>query len=341
MGLGFLTKGPVAIVIPLVVGGVFFVSTGRWRDAWRAAWQVRSWFIFMAVALPWYVLEYLAQGQSFIDGFFLEHNVGRFTATMEKHGGSVLYYFPVVFLIVLPFTGLFVRTLSHALKLWTDPLDRFLWLWFGFVFLFFSFSSTQLPHYLLYGATALFLLMARYRETLVSRWLAFGPAGLVLLLLPWLPAIGQWLAVVTDDVYIAAMLARSNALANSAYWIWTWGAVGLVLVLWRFSKQMPWRGLLLVGALQVTVLTQAVVPWLGALQQQPVREAALLARQLDLPVVMAGANLPSFTVYRQAVTPRRDPLPGEVVLTRVHKLDRWPQGDILFNEGGIALVRLP
>ncbi|MCB1691781.1 MAG: glycosyltransferase family 39 protein, partial [Pseudomonadales bacterium] len=36
MGLGFLTKGPVAVAIPLLVAIAFFVPEGRWRDLLRA-----------------------------------------------------------------------------------------------------------------------------------------------------------------------------------------------------------------------------------------------------------------------------------------------------------------
>ena len=36
----------------------------------------------------------------------------------------------------------------------------YLLLWFGFVFVFFSLSGTKLPHYVLYGMTGMFMLMA-------------------------------------------------------------------------------------------------------------------------------------------------------------------------------------
>ena len=341
MGLGFLTKGPVAIAIVLVVSGLFFLSTGTWRAWLRAVLHPWGWLVFLGVALPWYILEYQAQGQAFIDGFFLEHNIGRFTDTMEKHGGSLLYYFPVILVILLPFTSLFLRILPRLPALRDEPLDRFLWLWFGFVFVFFSFSSTQLPHYLLYGGSALLLLMARYRQDLQTRWLAYLPAFLVFALLLGLPDIAAWLGTLTDDTYVSAMLARSPAITDWRYYAWvTSGFCGLlVLALW--PRLSPWRGLLAAGALQALVLSQAVVPWAAAVQQQPVVEAAQRATTLDKPVVMAGVNMPSFTVYRGAVTPRRSPEPGEVVFTRVHKLDRWPAAQLLYRAGGVALLALP
>ncbi len=341
LGLGLLTKGPVAVVIPLAVTAPFFFSTQRGRDWLRAVFNPIGWLLFALVALPWYWLEYQAQGQAFIDGFLLKHNVGRFTSTMERHGGSIFYYFPVVLAILLPFAGLFIRTLGQLPRLRHDPLDRFLWLWFGFVFLFFSLSSTQLPHYLLYGGSALFILMARYRATLDNRWLAFLPALLLFALLPALPEISAWLGERSDDAYLTAMLGRASAVADLDYRLWTTAGLLAVLGIALWRRLPPWQGLLIVGAVQVTVLGQAVLPWAGAVQQQPLREAALLAKDLDIPVVMSGVNMPSFTVYRQAVTPRRAPQPGEAVITRVHKMGQWPTAEVLYQKGGIVLLRLP
>ena len=50
-----------------------------------------------------------------------------------------------------------------------------MWIWFTVVFVFFSFSGTKLPHYLVYGITPLFILMARHRDLLTNRWLALLP----------------------------------------------------------------------------------------------------------------------------------------------------------------------
>ena len=176
MGLGFLTKGPVAVAIPGAVSLLFFASTGHWRAWLRAVLTPPGWLVFLAVAGPWYVMEYLDQGQAFIDGFFLKHNVGRFSDTMESHGGTLYYYLLATPLVVLPWTGLLLAVVPTLRRVLADPLDRFLWIWFGLVFLLFSLSGTQLPHYILYGATPLFLLMARHRARLRSRWLAFAGA---------------------------------------------------------------------------------------------------------------------------------------------------------------------
>jgi hypothetical protein len=78
------------------------------------------------------------------------------------------------------------------------------------------------------------------------------------------------------------------------------------------------------------------------LQQGPVKRAALLARQAGWPVRSWRINVPSFSVYRDAVTPATDaPRPGDVILTRSDALDGLPPPfRVLFREGGVLLVRI-
>jgi 4-amino-4-deoxy-L-arabinose transferase-like glycosyltransferase len=113
MALGFLTKGPVAVFFPLVVSLAFFLSRGEARVLLRAAFTPLGWLIFLAVAGPWYLAIYLDNGPGFFESFFLKHNVGRFGGTLHGHSGSIVYYFLVLPLILLPFTGWFLRLLPN------------------------------------------------------------------------------------------------------------------------------------------------------------------------------------------------------------------------------------
>ena len=122
--------------------------------------ELRALLLLLAIALPWYVAILLKEGRGFVEGFFLKHNVSRFSGPISGHGGSLLYYFPVVLLLSLPFTALLVPVAQRIRDVWRDDLQTYLLLWFAFVFVFFSLSGTKLPHYLLYGYTGLVLLMA-------------------------------------------------------------------------------------------------------------------------------------------------------------------------------------
>ena len=85
-----------------------------------------------------------------------------------------------------------------------------------------------------------------------------------------------------------------------------------------------------------------LLPAAAELQQGPVKRAALLARQAGWPVCSWRINVPSFSVYRGAVTPSTaTPRPGDVILTRSDALDGLPSPvRVLYREGGVLLVRV-
>ncbi len=166
MALGFLAKGPIAVVVPLAVSLIFFLSQKDLKRWLMALADPLGWLLFAAIALPWYLVQYRLMGQSFVDYFLFRENLGRLTGTLQGHGGSYGYYVPVLLLIVLPYTTLMLRAGFVSLRQHITPLTLFLWIWFAVVFGVFTLASTKLPHYLLIGLTPVFLLMARHREAL-------------------------------------------------------------------------------------------------------------------------------------------------------------------------------
>ncbi|KPK39183.1 MAG: hypothetical protein AMJ69_06400 [Gammaproteobacteria bacterium SG8_47] len=340
MGLGMLTKGPVAVAIPFVVT-LFYYASVRDVGAWlRAVFNPIGWVVFLVVAAPWYVLIYLEHGQAFIDGFFLTHNVGRFTDTMEGHGGQLYYYLVALPFIVMPFTGPLLRAVARVGEVRQPGMERFLWLWFGFVFVVFSLSGTQLPHYMLYGTTPLLVLMARHGAGLRSRWLAFVPPLLLMTIFLFLPEIVAIAAEQERNVFIKAILSRADEALDIGYRIGIALALLCVLALALLRRLPPLRALLVVGVIQALAVALVVGPAVAEVQQGPIKRAGLMARTLQEPVVMWGLDMPSFTVYRQVVTPERAPQPGEVVVTRINRVERLGPHEILFNQGGIVLARV-
>jgi 4-amino-4-deoxy-L-arabinose transferase-like glycosyltransferase len=344
LGLGFLTKGPVAVFFPVLVSFLFMLSRRSLGDWWRALWFPWGWLLFLAITLPWYLAIYFDTGPGFFQSFFLRHNLERFSGTLHGHAGFPGYYFAILPLILLPFTGWFLRLLPLARTLWGDPLDRFLLIWFGAVFVFFSFSGTKLPHYLLYGAVPLFILMARQRELMTNRWLAFAPPLVWFALLLLLPDVLDRADSLARGVHQAALFEEGRRVLDGSYRL----AAALVLVaslglaLWR--RLPAWQGLILTGFLQALLVWGMLAPRVAEVLQQPVKEAALLARELGRPTLVFRTNMPSFSVYRQAITPNREAVAGDLVFLRRDKLERFATArpdlatEILYQRGQIALI---
>jgi 4-amino-4-deoxy-L-arabinose transferase-like glycosyltransferase len=340
LGLGFLTKGPVAVFFPLLVSGLFFVSAGAWRAWLRAIFFWPGWLVFLAIVVPWHVAVYLDQGDAFFRGFYLKHNVNRYSNTFEGHGGKWYYYLVVLPFVLMPFFGWLLAIVGKlAGRLRRAPFgtmrgeglfERFLLIWFVVVFAFFSFSGTQLPHYLLYGCTPVFILLAKYRPDFERRWLAYVPLILFALVLATLPEILVFAAGKAGKPFEKTLLdGLVVAFSDQARWLLPMLAVLSVgLLLWR---ALPvWQGLVLAGLLQAVLVSAVIAPRVIGVTQGPIREAAQVAREAGGTVVAWRIIMPSFSVYRQSATPTRVPVEGELVLTRT---DRQPEVQALLAPG--------
>jgi 4-amino-4-deoxy-L-arabinose transferase-like glycosyltransferase len=342
IGLGVLAKGPIAVLVPGATTFLFCLFRRDLKTWARAVFDWRALLLLFAIAAPWYAVILAKEGWPFVQGFFVKHNVGRFGGPLQGHGGSLLYYFPVVLVLSLPFTALIVPVALRLREVWRDDLQAYLLLWFLFVFVFFSLSGTKLPHYVLYGYTGLALLMAVQGSALRSAFWALAP-GLAffaaLLLVPNL--LAHLLPGIRDPYYrqaLAAVLPSFDVLYFAYF-----GVVVALVMYAMLERQTPLpRKLALSGLLAVAGLSTLVVPAAGGLQA-PIREAARLSRERGYDVVMWRLNAPSFSVYRGAPTPSREPRAGDVIVTRASRLSGLPKGtsyDVLFSRGGIVLARI-
>lgn len=339
-GLGLLAKGPVAVIVPggaLVLWSIF---SDRGRSALRAAWDPVGWLIALTVALPWYLYALNRHGQAFIDGFFLKHNVERFSGTLEGHGGGFAYYLVVLPLLLLPWSPLLVAVLARARRLWREPLARFLLLWAGFVFALFSASGTKLPHYMLYGVAPLALLMARQLGELgrFGRAALWTVLALQLALAAALPTLLPALAPQVKDVWVRGLFET----APGAGWLplWTGLAAALALgalLLRRFDFSQRYGAAVLAVAL---LWVGAVIPWLSDTLQGPFKAAGVWARERPETVVQWKMHQPSFAYYRGQPAVQRAPAVGELALVRRHRLADFPYPhEVVFEQRGLLLLR--
>ena len=351
IGLGFMAKGPVAVLIPLAVT-LWFCWLRRDLRTWaRAVFDWRGLALFAVIALPWYVVILARDGWAFVEGFFLKHNVNRFGGTLQGHAGSLVYYFPVLIAWTMPYTALLVVALRRIRTVWHDDLQLYLLLWFAFVFVFFSLSGTKLPHYLLYGITGPTLLMAAYAPELRSRFWALLPCLLffaLLLALPQVlrlllePEVGGALLPKPPDAYYREALGEIGA--HFGRWAYALcGLGGLVAVAGLLLRRVPLVAALAgAGTVGTLALSLVVVPAAGAVLQGPIKEAAQVSRQLGVEPLMWRLNAPSFSVYRGAPTPSREPAPGDVIITKAKRLAELPGYgyELLYSKYGIVLVRI-
>jgi len=196
-----------------------------------------------------------------------------------------------------------------------------------------------LPHYVVYGFSALAILMALQMEQVKRYWLVLLPGVLMFALLLALPRLlGQgWIE--SRDAYVSAMLQdyRSGWPALYSWWAAAALLISIGLMLQR-AVGLP-QALMAQGAMLAGVMSVCVLPALASLQQQPIVEAAAISRAQQLEVVQWRLKMPSFNVYSESTSPQRPPVVGDVVLTKAKYLSELGHYDELYRSKGIALVR--
>lgn len=340
IALGTLTKGPVAMMIPFIVTLLFFSIRGDFIRWIKMVLNPIGILIFLVVSSPWYIAEYMAQGQAFIDGFIFKHNIGRFSSAMESHRGTLFYFIPVLIVGVMPFTYFAIKAIVGVKSYIKDDLKLYLFLWFAFVFVFFSFSGTKLPHYIIYGYTPLFILSALYiKENISKAWLIY-PILLLLTLLLFLPDMATVFKESIRDELAKVLIENAYETFDIGYRLLIISVMLFLLFLLKSSQK---TASIVVGVALAMIVTVnfIVIPTYGKLMQLPIKEAALLAKRTPYKnVVMYGVNTPSFNVYYEGLVSKKKPIKGDIVFTKIPKLKDFKQYKTLYRKNGFTLIKL-
>jgi 4-amino-4-deoxy-L-arabinose transferase len=147
LGLGFMAKGPV-VFVPTLLPVLVAAALARDRAALARLGPARGWWVFAAVALPWYLL--LVARTPGLSSYLLVDQVWeRFATTEHQRGGPSWYFLAVLVAGALPWTPALLAGLARALRERARPEARLLLAWLLAPLAFFSFSGSKLPAYLL------------------------------------------------------------------------------------------------------------------------------------------------------------------------------------------------
>ncbi|MFN0051806.1 MAG: ArnT family glycosyltransferase, partial [Planctomycetales bacterium] len=210
MGMAVLVKGPIGVLLPTTVLGLYWllqrtgsgalsarssaqpeiVGNGRRgivRELWRrlvprqilqTIWSLRpitALAAVLVVAGPWFVAVSLKTDGEFLQGFFGVHHFGRFLKPMDNHAGPIWFYLAAVCVGFFPWAIFFTPTFVQWYRRLRsgDPwsqADLLCGVWFVVWFGFFSLASTKFPHYIVPAYPALSLVTAAF----LDRWMSSG-----------------------------------------------------------------------------------------------------------------------------------------------------------------------
>lgn len=150
MGFAVLAKGPVGVLLPAMVIGLFLILKKQLRflKEMQLGWGI---LILLAVASPWYIIISL-KDPDYFKYFFITQNLGSFLSGEARHPEPIYYYIPVLMGGLFPWSIFLPLALYRVLRERRAALDDgmlFALIWLGVVFIFFSVASSKLGTYIL------------------------------------------------------------------------------------------------------------------------------------------------------------------------------------------------
>ena len=148
-GLGFLTKGPAALAIPVLTLAVFpaMVPAARRRSLWVHV--PLALLVFLLVSTPWYVLLMLRDATQGATQAAISSEIQN-TFVETAHGDSIFYYFIILPRNMLPWGVLLPFALCLA---WARARRhrgmKYLLGWFAVAFVALSLTCSKQEHYAL------------------------------------------------------------------------------------------------------------------------------------------------------------------------------------------------
>ncbi len=159
LGAGFLAKGPIAWLVPALSAVLFRWVFLRRPLPWRRLGLLPGLAVALAVIAPWGIAALVKTGGAFWKIGIGQHVVQRGFDAFDGRRFVPFYYLPTAFLSLFPWIALLGAGWAVVRRERT-PLTAFLLSWLAAPYLIFSLYSTQLPHYVLPGLPAFFLLLA-------------------------------------------------------------------------------------------------------------------------------------------------------------------------------------
>ncbi len=271
MALGTLTKGPVALAIPLIVGAVFLAWEGDWRGTLGRFHVIPGLALIAAVCAPWFVAISIRQ-PDFIDFYIIGEHFRRVFDASYSHGEPFYYYLPVIFAGTLPWSIVALVVPWRALA--PNPARRFCVIAATTVFIIFSIASAKLIPYVLPVWAPLAVVLGDGIAGLTE--IDMNRRGLI--------ALGLLLIIAGAGLITIAIFA---AQFSSPYPILVWPAIaiaGVVLIAGgSLSTICFWCRQIVAGLAAVAIAASAIylIIGYGRLMAESTRSYARLARQIE------------------------------------------------------------
>lgn len=367
IGLGIMTKGPVALLIYGLVYGVYALLN-RFKNF--LSWQqiVVVTLSMLAVGGSWFLFEVI-QGRGAVVQEFITYQVRLLRTQDAGHGGPFYYHFIVLLAGCFPASLFFIY--GYRKKEQAPAAEQWMKILFWVVLLLFSLVRTKIVHYssLCYfpltfiGAWGLYQI--RTQERRYPRWMQWSLAtvGLVLaIVFSALPLVDRYKDSIIASGIIKDKFAVANLEASVNWGGWEWiiglifGAVVLISI-WHLNRQR-WAifSLLACCVLSLEILSIVYIPKVEQYTQATPIRFYQEKQNEDCYLLTVGFKSYAHLFYGRKPMPDHPRhndeawlLSGEadkpvyVVTKNIRKADwlSWhPQLEVMHEENGFVFMRV-
>lgn len=274
IGLGMLTKGPVA----LLLWAITLFVVGIWQQVWKKGSTSRlllgaslSGLLAILLFASWYALIILKFGWGIWDDF-VAYQIRLMTTGDAGHGQPFYYHVVVLLMGCLPISiWAGARLMRRKSTTETIDLTRWMHVLFWVVLIIFSLVKTKIIHYSSLCWLPLTYFSAQVlNEFQLGSWswkrsfsIALGVVGVLFgFVLTLVPLVGMYAG--EASVYIKDVFVRGNLQApvDWAGWEWSIGLSFVLLILWTvFRRKVTFQQIirLMLGGVLVMMCFMAVV----------------------------------------------------------------------------------
>jgi 4-amino-4-deoxy-L-arabinose transferase-like glycosyltransferase len=248
LAFAFLAKGPVAIVLVALPLFIYLLIRKEFTlSVLRNIKLLQGIGLFLIIASPWWIAVTIQTHGEWVKGFLFDHNLNRFSSTMEGHKGIPGVALACLFGALLPLSFFLPQSIISAWKKRNEyPFILLALLVCVVVIFFFSISRTFLPGYigpcLPFGA----LLLGFYFDQWVSKneitgisWISFAIGAIISIGIP----IGGYFALQLEF--------KNEQIATKAFYLFPL-IIGTLTAFWYLIRKQ------ILSAVQISLGTYLI-----------------------------------------------------------------------------------
>jgi 4-amino-4-deoxy-L-arabinose transferase-like glycosyltransferase len=325
--MGILSKGPVSAVLPIFTAFIFLlINRGITFKTIKELRIIEGLIIVATLTFPWYYLAHIHTNGEWTKGFFLDHNMNRFSGAKEGHGGNFLITIAYVLIGMFPLSVYLLQAFINLKGQKRESFQIFCLVAVSVIILFFCISKTRLPNYTVPAYPFLAFIISAYLTDERSRRS---------IIIPQIIALIISIIILGVAFYISRYIIEFNEISIH-FGVMGFIALGIIISFLMIKKYEPLKFLIPVtaGSL-ISVILFFTILFPSMMNENPVTGSKTILQEKQNIAYWHKIN-PAFLF---SIKKRIQPLYSEKDLNEY--ITENPEGVIISTYRHVRLNKLP